>query len=43
MFIFPSLLIMMLPSFTRIHYSQCDEPIQAFPVDSFRVEGVKLN
>lgn len=43
MFVFPSLLIFMLPSLIRMHYSQCGEPIQAFPVGGFRVEEVKLN
>lgn len=43
MFIFPSLSIIMVPSFLRIHYSQFAELIQAFPVDGFRGEEVKVN
>lgn len=40
---FPSPLIIMLLSFIRIHYSQCGEPVQVFPVDSFKMDENKLN
>lgn len=40
---FPSQLIITLLSFIRIHYSHCGGPVQAFPIDSFKMEENKLN